>query len=185
MLFVDTIKIKKKFRATVTWFILLRSPSSLCSRVCFINFRFILYLYKRTLQFGQQIGKQISSRRSRARVLNPRRVQFNWKKVNSRRYQRAIKKDRTSARAEQWSVCHKSTKSTVWRARLVHVSAPRVIDFIIKAEAANRAFPFHHPRSRPWHGLISRWFSMVMSLELFAVYIKVSNNRGIFSHAFM
>lgn len=98
-------------------YIITLPPSSLCSRVCFINFRFILYLYKRTLQFGQQIGKQISSRRSRAGGLNPRRVQFNWKKVNSRD---GIKgQSKGSARAERCVISHRRTQYGVMeRARL-------------------------------------------------------------------
>lgn len=153
----------------------------MCSRVRFINFRFILYLYKRTLQFGQQIGKQISSRRSRAGGLNPRRVQFNWKKVNSaRRYQRAIKKDRTSARAER---CVISQRRTQYGEHDSYMS-PRAARyrFYNQGRGSEPRVPVSSP-AKPslTRSLYMSLVQLVTSLELFAVYINILNDRKILS----
>lgn len=128
----------------------------------------------RILQFGQQIGEQISSR-SRARELNPWRVQFNWKKVNSRDDIKWQSKGPYVGACR--TVCHKSTKNTVWRARLVHVAAR--YRFYNQGGGSEPRVPVSSPAKPSLTRTYISLVQLVTSLELFVVHIKISNDRGI------
>lgn len=110
------VKKKKKQDSTVARFSI-RLPIFVV-HVCFINFRFILYLHKRTLQFGRHWRTNIISAELR-RGLDLRRVQFNWKKLTRDVSIKEQSKGRMLARAER---CVISQRRTVCRARLVHVA---------------------------------------------------------------
>lgn len=117
---LSTLTVKKKKQDSTVIVIFHYALPIFVVHICFINFRFILYLHKRTLQFCGHWRTNIISAELR-RGLDPRRVQFNWKKVNSRDVSiKEQSKGRMLARAEQ---CVISQRRTVCRARLVHVAA--------------------------------------------------------------
>lgn len=123
-----------------------------------------------------KFGEQISSC-SRAGKLNPWRVQFNWKKVNSLSRDDIKWQSKGPYVGACRTVCHKSTKNMVWRARLVHVAAR--YRFYNQGGGSEPRVPVSSPAKPSLTWTYISLVQLVTSLKLFAVYIKMSNDRGI------